>query len=245
MIVHPRSYHMHILVGNEVRHPSIASLDTRGCFVLHVPTAHIAYCWLGNHAATLLCEGGHNICRQLSDYLSVHTVITVNEGSEPPEFWDALAASSTSSSSNASSANNASSIDLTARRRQGAMEVRDLDAEYVRRVGGTFRYPSWDVVSGLIFGGLYTLECHAKRQVWVKLMAPNSIAVWVPPGFVLREAAHGQGPIMKDRKRIAEVVAEEFYRDMGVKYSREYLHIVDSYASMLPDNTPRSYSSSP
>lgn len=233
VVVHPRSYHMHILVGNEVRHPSSASLDTRGCFVLHIPSARTAYCWMGRHAATLLCEGGHNICRQLSDYLSVENVVTVREGEEPEEFWTALG----------------EDAEQKRQRQQQEeevrQEVRDLDAEYVRRVGGTFRYPSWDVVTGLIFGGLYTLECHAKRQVWVKLVSPSSIAVWVPPGFVLREAAHGLGPIVMDRQRIAEVVAEEFYRDMNIKYSKEYLHIVDSYASMLPDNTPRSYSSSP
>lgn len=222
---------MHILVGNEVRHPSVASLDTRGCFVLHVPAEKKAFCWMGNHAATLLCEGGHNICRQLSDYLCVETVVTVREGEEPPEFWRALGAEKDGV------------VDLTAR--QQTKEIRDLDSEYVRMIGGTFRYPSWDVVTGLVFGGLYTLECHAKRQVWIKLLAPNSIAVWVPPGFVLREAAHGQGPIVKDRQKIAEMVAEEFYRDMNVLYSKEYLHIVDSYASMLPENTPRSYSSSP
>ena len=230
VVVHPRSYHMQVLVGKEVSRPSAASLDTRGCFVLHVPTAHTAYCWIGRHAAQLLRDGGHNICRQLSAYLCVETVADVPEGEEPPAFWDALCAGAR---------------EAAAARLCG--EVRDLDPEYVRRMGGTFRYPSWDVVSGLVFGGLYTLECHAKRQVWVKLFAPDSIAVWVPPGFTLRPASHAAGSVITDKHTIAEVVAEEFYRDMNIPYNRSYLHIADSYVSMLPENTPRpsSVSSSP
>lgn len=63
-----------------------ARFDSRGAFLLHVPTA--VFVWLGRACDPAMAEAAASAARQVVRYERARgPILTVNEGSEPPDFW--------------------------------------------------------------------------------------------------------------------------------------------------------------
>ncbi|XP_020674131.1 protein-tyrosine-phosphatase MKP1 [Dendrobium catenatum] len=61
-------------------------LDSRGAFIVHVPTA--VFVWLGRACDPAMAEAAASAARQVVRYERARgPILTVNEGSEPPDFW--------------------------------------------------------------------------------------------------------------------------------------------------------------
>ncbi|KAE8698936.1 Protein-tyrosine-phosphatase MKP1 [Hibiscus syriacus] len=78
------------LVPKMVDHPSKHALDSRGAFVVHVPCA--VYVWVGKRCSYVMSNSAASAANQVIRYEQAKDpFLTVREGDEPLEFWDALA----------------------------------------------------------------------------------------------------------------------------------------------------------
>ncbi|XP_057948807.1 protein-tyrosine-phosphatase MKP1-like [Malania oleifera] len=78
------------LVPKMLNHPTVASLDSRGSFIVHVPSA--IYVWVGKKCNPVMSNNARAAAFQVIRYERAQgPIVSINEGEEPSEFWDALA----------------------------------------------------------------------------------------------------------------------------------------------------------
>ncbi|MED6168266.1 hypothetical protein PIB30_010327 [Stylosanthes scabra] len=78
------------LVPKIVNHPSPQALDSRGAFIVHVPSA--IYVWTGKNCNSVMSSNARGAASQVVRYeRATGPVLTIHEYEEPPEFWVALA----------------------------------------------------------------------------------------------------------------------------------------------------------
>ncbi|XP_021743711.1 protein-tyrosine-phosphatase MKP1-like [Chenopodium quinoa] len=77
------------LVPKLVRHPSKRSLDSRGAFIVHVPSA--IYVWIGRYCSSMMSNNARKAAQQVIKYERAQgPLLPIKEGEEPSEFWDTL-----------------------------------------------------------------------------------------------------------------------------------------------------------
>ncbi|KAJ4961371.1 hypothetical protein NE237_021281 [Protea cynaroides] len=78
------------LVPKLLNHPSPLGLDSRGAFIVHIPSA--IYIWVGNSCTQVMLNHAKTAAFQVVRYERAQgPIVSIDEGQEPPEFWDALA----------------------------------------------------------------------------------------------------------------------------------------------------------
>ncbi|GMI70796.1 hypothetical protein HRI_000748900 [Hibiscus trionum] len=84
------SYDALHLVPKMVDPPGKHALDSRGAFIVHVPCA--IYVWVGKRCNRVMSNSAASAANQVIRYEQAKgPFLTVSEGDEPLEFWDALA----------------------------------------------------------------------------------------------------------------------------------------------------------
>ncbi|KAL0336064.1 UNVERIFIED_CONTAM: Protein-tyrosine-phosphatase MKP1 [Sesamum radiatum] len=77
------------LVPKMLCEPGADKLDSRGAFIIHIPSA--LYIWTGKHCSQVMSDNAKAAASQVIRYERAQgPVITVKEGEETFEFWDAL-----------------------------------------------------------------------------------------------------------------------------------------------------------
>ncbi|KAH6771229.1 mitogen-activated protein kinase phosphatase 1 [Perilla frutescens var. hirtella] len=77
------------LVPKMLSEPGADRLDSRGAFIIHVPSA--LYVWTGKHCSVMMSDNAKAAASQVIRYERAQgSVITIKEGEETFEFWDAL-----------------------------------------------------------------------------------------------------------------------------------------------------------
>ncbi|XP_050120358.1 protein-tyrosine-phosphatase MKP1-like [Malus sylvestris] len=77
------------LVPKTLGHPGPQGLDSRGAFIVHVPSA--IYVWIGKDCNTMMSDNAKAAAFQVIQYERAKgPIVDINEGEEPLEFWDAL-----------------------------------------------------------------------------------------------------------------------------------------------------------
>ncbi|XP_047325095.1 protein-tyrosine-phosphatase MKP1 [Impatiens glandulifera] len=77
------------LVPKLLNDPTPSALDSRGAFIIHVPSA--IYVWIGDKCETILERDARGAVCQIVRYEKVQgPVQMIKEGEEPPYFWDAF-----------------------------------------------------------------------------------------------------------------------------------------------------------
>ncbi|KAJ0631316.1 putative protein-tyrosine-phosphatase [Helianthus annuus] len=78
------------LVPKLLARPGAMALDSRGAFIVNVPSA--VYVWVGKKCDSLMSESARLGASQVIRYEKANgPVLTVKEGEEPSEFWNAVA----------------------------------------------------------------------------------------------------------------------------------------------------------
>eukprot|EP00252_Welwitschia_mirabilis_P024585 TRINITY_DN7342_c0_g1_i2.p1 TRINITY_DN7342_c0_g1~~TRINITY_DN7342_c0_g1_i2.p1 ORF type:complete len:847 (+),score=104.95 TRINITY_DN7342_c0_g1_i2:473-3013(+) len=84
------------LVPKLIHKPSYTALDSRGAFLLQVPSA--IYVWIGSNCEESMTLAANHAANQVVRYERVEgPIVTVLEGVDNTEFWDALLSASRSS----------------------------------------------------------------------------------------------------------------------------------------------------
>ncbi|XP_077232909.1 protein-tyrosine-phosphatase MKP1-like [Tasmannia lanceolata] len=77
------------LVPKMLNDPSPSALDSRGAFIIHIPSA--IYVWIGKNCESVMERDAKTAALQVVRYERVQgPIITVEEGEEPSDFWDAF-----------------------------------------------------------------------------------------------------------------------------------------------------------
>lgn len=77
------------LVPKMLNDPSPSALDSRGAFIVHIPSS--IYVWIGKKCEAIMERDARGAVCQIVRYEKVQgPIITVMEGEEPPYFWDAF-----------------------------------------------------------------------------------------------------------------------------------------------------------
>lgn len=77
------------LVPKMLNDPSPSALDSRGAFIIHIPSA--IYVWIGKKCEAIMERDARGAVCQIVRYEKVQgPIITVMEGEEPLYFWDAF-----------------------------------------------------------------------------------------------------------------------------------------------------------
>ncbi|KEH21884.1 putative protein-tyrosine-phosphatase [Medicago truncatula] len=77
------------LVPKMLTDPSLSALDSRGAFIVHIPSA--LYVWIGKYCAAIMERDARGAADQIVRYERVQgSIIMIKEGEEPPSFWDAF-----------------------------------------------------------------------------------------------------------------------------------------------------------
>lgn len=80
------------LVPKTINHPSKQALDSRGAFIVHVPSA--IYIWNGKNCSSVMSNNAMAAAFQVIRYERAKgPVLNIREGEEPMEFWDAISGS--------------------------------------------------------------------------------------------------------------------------------------------------------
>ncbi|KAL3819296.1 hypothetical protein ACJIZ3_005201 [Penstemon smallii] len=80
------------LVPKMLCEPGAGRLDSRGAFIIHIPSA--LYVWIGKHCSSVMSDNARAAASQIFRYERVQgPVLTVKEGEEALQFWDALSCS--------------------------------------------------------------------------------------------------------------------------------------------------------
>ncbi|WRX14711.1 Dual specificity phosphatase [Theobroma cacao] len=78
------------LVPKMLNHPGKQGLDSRGAFIVHVPSA--IYIWIGKKCNQVMSSCAGLAANQVVRYERAQgPIVSIREGEEPLEFWDALA----------------------------------------------------------------------------------------------------------------------------------------------------------
>ncbi|GAV74935.1 Gelsolin domain-containing protein/DSPc domain-containing protein [Cephalotus follicularis] len=84
------SYDSLHLVPKMISNPSAKGLDSRGAFIVHVPSA--IYVWIGRNCSSVMSNTAGKAANQVIRYERAQgPIVSINEGEESTEFWDALA----------------------------------------------------------------------------------------------------------------------------------------------------------
>ncbi|KAK7359034.1 hypothetical protein VNO77_00978 [Canavalia gladiata] len=77
------------LVPKMVNHPCAQALDSRGAFIVHVPSA--IYVWTGKECGSVMSCNARSAATQVIRYeKATGPILSVVEDKEPPDFWVAL-----------------------------------------------------------------------------------------------------------------------------------------------------------
>eukprot|EP01018_Ginkgo_biloba_P025495 Gb_00349 [translate_table: standard] len=77
------------LVPKTLNDPGANALDSRGAFVVHIPCA--IYVWIGQHCEPAMVREANAAASQVVRYERAQgPIVTIQEGNETHEFWDAL-----------------------------------------------------------------------------------------------------------------------------------------------------------
>ncbi|KAK1396299.1 Protein-tyrosine-phosphatase MKP1 [Heracleum sosnowskyi] len=77
------------LVPKMLKSPTPAALDSRGAFIIHIPSA--IYVWIGLKCETIMERDARGAVCQIVRYEKLKgPVVAINEGEEPSYFWDAF-----------------------------------------------------------------------------------------------------------------------------------------------------------
>ncbi|GFZ21207.1 mitogen-activated protein kinase phosphatase 1 [Actinidia rufa] len=77
------------LVPKMLSKPGAEGLDSRGAFVVHVPSA--VFVWIGKYCVPVMSDTARAAAFQVIRYeMAQGPVVAIKEGEEPSEFWDAL-----------------------------------------------------------------------------------------------------------------------------------------------------------
>ncbi|PPR91550.1 hypothetical protein GOBAR_AA29132 [Gossypium barbadense] len=77
------------LVPKMLNDPSPSGLDSRGAFIVHIPSA--IYIWIGKNCESIMERDGRGAVCQIVRYERVQgPVIVIKEGEEPAYFWNAF-----------------------------------------------------------------------------------------------------------------------------------------------------------
>ncbi|KAK9090293.1 hypothetical protein Sjap_023470 [Stephania japonica] len=77
------------VVPKMLTNPGTSVLDSRGAFIVHVPSA--IYVWIGKHCSVVMAHNARASASQVVRYERVQgPIVIVEEGLEPGAFWDAL-----------------------------------------------------------------------------------------------------------------------------------------------------------
>ncbi|GFZ00042.1 mitogen-activated protein kinase phosphatase 1 [Actinidia rufa] len=77
------------LVPKMLSKPGAEGLDSRGAFVVHVPSA--VFVWIGKYCVPVMSDIAKAAAFQVIRYeMAQGPVVAIKEGEEPSEFWDAL-----------------------------------------------------------------------------------------------------------------------------------------------------------
>lgn len=77
------------LVPKMLTDPSSSALDSRGAFIVHIPSA--IYVWIGKNCEAIMERDARGAAGQIVRYERVQgSVIMIKEGEEPPSFWDSF-----------------------------------------------------------------------------------------------------------------------------------------------------------
>jgi len=183
VVPHPGSRHEVLMVGKDVASVSRASLDSRGCFLLHNPATRTVYMWLGNECLPQLAAGGASVCEMLRKYLWVENVLEERQDFESDAFWHTLH-------------DNRGTVGI----------VDEFNREYARRVPGfIYRFSAFDPIE-LRCVTLNSLYEQSKRQVWVYYNEQKEISIAVPERFLLRV----NGREISDTREIATITSRLF-----------------------------------
>ncbi|MQM13688.1 hypothetical protein Taro_046614 [Colocasia esculenta] len=87
------------LVPKMLSEPSPTALDSRGAFIVHVFSS--IFVWIGKNCEPAMEKDAKTAAYQVVRYEKVQgPIVTVEEGEEPPEFWEAFSNVSAASDSN-------------------------------------------------------------------------------------------------------------------------------------------------
>ncbi|KAM3345332.1 hypothetical protein P3S68_025041 [Capsicum galapagoense] len=77
------------LIPKMLNDPSPSALDSRGAFIIHIPSS--IYVWIGKRSEAIMERDARGAVCQIVRYEKVQApIITVMEGEEPLYFWDAF-----------------------------------------------------------------------------------------------------------------------------------------------------------
>ncbi|KAK3026035.1 hypothetical protein RJ639_042527 [Escallonia herrerae] len=77
------------LVPKMLNQPSMHGLDSRGAFIVHVPSA--IYVWIGQNCTSVMSGSAKAAAFQVIQYERAQgPLVTIKEGEEPSEFWTAI-----------------------------------------------------------------------------------------------------------------------------------------------------------
>lgn len=77
------------LVPKMLTDPSSSALDSRGAFVVHIPSA--IYVWIGKNCEAIMERDARGAVGQIVRYEKVQgPIVMIKEGEEPASFWDAF-----------------------------------------------------------------------------------------------------------------------------------------------------------
>ncbi|KAK7387540.1 hypothetical protein VNO78_28423 [Psophocarpus tetragonolobus] len=77
------------LVPKMVNQPGAQALDSRGAFIIHIPSA--IYVWNGKHCNSVMSCNARSSALQVIRYEKAKgPILSIHEGEEPPGFWIAL-----------------------------------------------------------------------------------------------------------------------------------------------------------
>lgn len=77
------------LVAKLLSEPGAKGLDSRGAFIVHVPSA--LYVWIGKHCVLVMADTARAAADQVIHYERARgPVLIIKEDEEPSDFWDAL-----------------------------------------------------------------------------------------------------------------------------------------------------------
>lgn len=78
------------LVPKMLNNPGFGGFDSRGAFIVHVPSA--IYVWIGKNCDPVMSHSARGAANQVVRYERAQgSIISIKEGEEPSEFWDAIA----------------------------------------------------------------------------------------------------------------------------------------------------------
>lgn len=111
------------LVPKMIDQPGARALDSRGAFVIHVPSA--IYVWTGKNCSSMMSCNARGAAYQVIRYEGAKgPILSINEGEEPLQFWIALANEQLLSDDESMEVTESGSVEI------GGRKVSDYDLDF-------------------------------------------------------------------------------------------------------------------